>query len=138
MRRQQGFTLIEMIVATMLLVLGAVAALACYSTGLRATRAAEDYTMARLLAQQKLSELEAADPARLLQAGAAQQGVFGPQAPDFRWQARILKTDIPRLYRAQLTLFWGEPGRERRAEFETFLLSARSQNDEKSAGNSRE
>ncbi len=58
-KRQAGFTLIEMVVATVLLVLGVVAALACISSATRSTSISSEYTTAALLAQQKIAEVEA-------------------------------------------------------------------------------
>jgi len=117
--RSKGFTLVEMIVATMLLALGVVGALACFSTGLRATSVAKEYTTIGLLARQKLAELETA---REITEG-GEQGDFSPQAPDYRWQVRIQRTRMSDLYRVHLTILWGVPGNERRAEFEMLLLS---------------
>src|SRR5688572_10697504 len=82
-RRRRGFTLIEMIVATMLLALAVVGALVAYHSATLSAAHSERMHTVSLLAQRRLTELE-------LQAdtlsGGEQQGDFAPEYPEYAWQ----------------------------------------------------
>lgn len=58
---QAGFTLVEVLVALMVLSIAVVAALQLFGGGLRLARAAVDHQEATLLASEKLSELALED-----------------------------------------------------------------------------
>jgi prepilin-type N-terminal cleavage/methylation domain-containing protein len=58
---QRGFTLIEVIVAVLVLAVGISAIVAVFPTSLRAARDAEDITRATLLAQRKAEEIRRDD-----------------------------------------------------------------------------
>jgi len=100
-RGQRGFTLVEMIVAALLLAVGGVAALACMSAATRSLAAAQTITTAALLAQQKISEMEA-DPTQLTSGD--QQGDFSPDHPDYIWQATVEPTDLATVEKLTLTV----------------------------------
>ncbi|MGC8666734.1 MAG: type IV pilus modification PilV family protein [Chthonomonadales bacterium] len=100
-RHREGFTLVEMIVAALLLVLGGVAALTCISAATRSMAAAQTITTAALLAQQKISEMEA-DPTQLMSGD--QQGDFSPDHPDYTWQTTVEPTDLAAVEKVTLTV----------------------------------
>ncbi len=90
-RRDRGFTLIEVIVATVLLALGLIGALMAFSLAARATGAARTDTLVPLLAEQKLSGVKAL-PRDELQAG-TYEGDFGDEHPGYRWTMTIQPED---------------------------------------------
>jgi general secretion pathway protein I len=89
--RDEGFTLLEVLVALVVLATTVVAVLQLFGGGLRLARAAGDHADAALLASAKLAELE---PGPLTEG--AIEGVEGP----YRWIRRV--TLDPSLLPAQL------------------------------------
>jgi general secretion pathway protein I len=118
-RSAHGFTLIEMIVATFLLAIGAVAALACISSATRTAGIAREYTQAALLAQQKFAEIEA-QPDTL--SGGDQTGEFGDEYPGYSWQQTTETTSFSSLVRVTLTIEWQSGARRRSAQFATYEM----------------
>jgi general secretion pathway protein I len=77
---ERGFTLIEVLVALLVLATTVVAALQLLGGGLRLARAAGDHTGAALLASAVLAELEP---------GPLQEGTTEGDSPPYRWTRRI-------------------------------------------------
>ncbi len=111
-RRDEGFTLIEVLVALVVLATTVVAVLQLFGGGLRLARTAGDQADAALLASAKLAEL---DPGPLSEGSAA--GSEGP----YRWTRRItldpsllpVEPDTPealtvRLARVNVEVQWGQ------------------------------
>ena len=119
-RRQAGFTLIEMVVAIVLLALGVVGALACISSATRSTSISSEYTTAALLAQQKLAEVEA-QPEQIQ--GGEQSGDFGEEYPTFSWRQNTESSSIASLMRVTLSIEWKSGAIPRQAQFVTYLLT---------------
>lgn len=122
--KSRGFTLVEMIVATMLLVIGVAAALAAISSATSSTGIADEYTTAALLAQQRLAEI-ALQPDNL--SGGGGQGDFGDAYPGFHWQQTNEPTDIANLVRVTLTIQWRSGLMQRSASFTTYELVPQQQ-----------
>lgn len=106
-----------MIVATLLLAIGVVAALIAISAATRATAAANDYTTATLLAQQRFAEI-AAQPDQLT--GGQQEGDFGADYPGFAWQQSVEPAGVAGLVRVTLIIEWGSGLTRRSASFVTY------------------
>ena len=104
--RRRGFTLVEMIVATILLAVGVFGALGAFSAALQATTASNRIHTAALLAQRRLTEIELQPDAI---AGGDQQGDFGEEYPGFRWLESVEPTDYPDLFKITLRVQWGSP-----------------------------
>jgi type II secretion system protein I len=115
----RGFTLVEMVVATVLLALGVVGALACISSATRSTSISSEYTTAALLAQQKLAELEA-QPDQIQ--GGEQSGDFGEEHPTFSWRQQVDSTSITSLMRVTLHIEWKSGSLPRSAQFASYVL----------------
>ena len=111
-RRDQGFTLLEVLVALVVLSTTVVAALQLFGGGLRLARTAGDHADAALLASAKLAELE---PGSLKEG--AEEGTEGP----YRWTRRVtlapsllpVAPDSPeaviiRLARVNVEVRWGQ------------------------------
>jgi len=114
----RGFTLMEMVVATIVLFIGGVAALSCMGLATRATGSARDYQTAAILAQDRLAQmgLSASD----LTAG-EEEGTFGDEHPGFAWRQSIEATDVGGLFRVTLTVSWPVGSRRRSVDFVTYL-----------------
>jgi general secretion pathway protein I len=112
---ERGFTLLEVLVALVVLATTVVAVLQLFGGGLRLARAAGDHADAALLASAKLAELE---PGPLIEG--ATEGTDGP----YRWTRRVtlepallpLEADAAetlriRLARVKVEVRWGQSRR---------------------------
>ena len=114
--KQQAFTLVEMIVATLLLAIGIVACLGAIGVSTRVAGVANEYTTATLLADRHFSELNS-DP-NLLTTG-EQSGNFDGY-PSFQWHQSIDQSDITGLLRVSITIEWSDGISSRSAVFTTY------------------
>jgi len=85
LRFRKGFTLVELVVAFLILVIGVTAILELVSQSALNARYAKDKTTATVLAQQKLEELLA----QIDLVPGETEGDFGDAYPQFRWRAQI-------------------------------------------------
>lgn len=110
-RRDGGFTLLEVLVALIVLSVAVVAALQLFGGGLRLARASADHLDATLVAAAKLSELTL----ELLEEGIT-EGTEG----EYRWTRRVTlapellpeepdgsKSNVVRLARVSVEVRWG-------------------------------
>ncbi|MFN3651207.1 MAG: prepilin-type N-terminal cleavage/methylation domain-containing protein [Armatimonadota bacterium] len=118
MKSRRGASLVEAMVAVVLLAVGISASVACIGTATEASGRSEEYTAVQLLAREKLSELEL----QPVQVG-PQQGDFGEQRPGYRWETLTEETETPGLNRVRLRILWGDPERPKQEEFLTFTRS---------------
>lgn len=111
-KQDEGFTLLEVLVALVVLATTVVAVLQLFGGGLRLARAAGDHANAALLASAKLADLE---PGPLTEGST--EGTDGP----FRWTRRVtldpallpVEPDTPeamliRLARVSVEVQWGQ------------------------------
>lgn len=117
-----GFTLVEAMIAAVLIVIGIVGALGAISAGLRAQAAGQFYYTASMLAEQKMADLESQSK---LKAG-EEQGDFAPDHPDYTWSVAV--SEGPEgLWQVRLTVSEVVAGKQgRSAEIETYLLRRES------------
>jgi general secretion pathway protein I len=113
-RRDEGFTLIEVLVALVILTLSFAAVMGLLSSGMMSVERAEDQRLAILVAQSTLDRVEAERP---LQSGQR----AGPMEDRFRWRVLIepyreIGLD-PKLavrpYQLTVTVTWGAMDHER-------------------------
>jgi general secretion pathway protein I len=131
MKRRRGFTLIEMIVATMLLALAVVGALVAYNSATQSASHSERLHTVSLLAQRRLTELELQSDSLT---GGEQQGDFAPEYPEYRWQQVVEPTEYQNLYRVALTVRWGTPTTPRERTFVTYIRSDQNQGPQAATG----
>ncbi|WP_210244164.1 type IV pilus modification PilV family protein [Arenimonas fontis] len=133
MRRQRGFTLLEVVLAFVLLAVSLGILTAILGGGLAQVRQAGDLSEATLHAQSLLGQLGVLEPI----APGRSSGVFAEGR--YRWQLDIAETDdpspppelplppaeepevlaAPRLYRVRLVVGWGEGDYAREIAFTT-------------------
>ena len=126
-RAQGGFTLLEVLVAFLLLAVVGGALMELFQGGLRRLAITDEYARAGLLARSKLAELEAL---RLLEPG-DREGRFDEE---FRYRLTLTpyagEADSPlppsRVLplRATLAVLWGEPPDDHQLTVETLLLTS--------------
>lgn len=115
-RLQRGFTLVEMIVATLLLAIGVAACMAAISASTRTSGVASEYSTAALLGDRHFSELMS-DPNG--PTTGEQSGDFSDH-PEFHWRQSIDQSDITGLLRISLTIEWQNGTGVRSAQFVTY------------------
>ena len=116
-RRRSGFTLIEMIVAAILLFVGVVAALEGIAASTRSAGMANELTVATLLAQKHFAEMEV-DTSQL--SGGAQNGDFTDEYAGYHWDQNVETTDFTNLVKVTLTISWSSGAMPRSAQFVTY------------------
>lgn len=112
--RQEGFTLLEVMVAVAIIAIALTALLGSHSQSVSLAGEAKFYTTASLLAQQKMAELELAGFDDLVN----DRGDFGEEFPGYRWEVKIDNADFEgfteiarHIKQIDLALYWGESSR---------------------------
>ena len=116
--RRSGFTLVEMVIATSLLAIAVVTAVACISTATQASAKAEQLQVAGLLLNRLAGETKNA-----LSAGDS-QGDFGEGFSNYKWTRHLENEGVDGLYKCTWTILWGDPPKELRA-LSTFVRDER-------------
>jgi type II secretion system protein I len=115
--QQPGFTLIEVLVATVVLAIGISAGVRAMGAMVRASAAAADRQTAVRLAGERLARLEGVDG---VSTGDA-QGDFESE-PRFHWQQRVATAAETGVLEATVTITWNEASAERRYAVTTYVL----------------
>ena len=129
MRKQnQGMTLIEVLVAFIVLSLTMAVIMQIFSGGMRNARLAESYSRAVFLAESKMAAVGLERPLALGEESGQVDG-------DMQWRVSITPAEedpatntqlMPvRLYRVRVTASWGEDGRARQVELASLRLGPR-------------
>jgi general secretion pathway protein I len=119
-RGTRGFTLIEVLVATVILAIGLLAALTAFSMAARASGASRNDTVVPLLAEEKFAEVQTT-PRDQLVAGDS-SGNFGDEYPDYSWDMRIAQPDELHRVSVDLVIHARQSGRTRDARFSTIIF----------------
>ncbi|MGD2127458.1 MAG: prepilin-type N-terminal cleavage/methylation domain-containing protein [Desulfobacteraceae bacterium] len=106
-----GFTLLEVMVAITLIAIALMAVLGSQSQSVSLAGEARFYTTAALLAQTKMAEIESQDPEDLT----ADSGDFDEDFPGYTWKLAVSNVMLDRpenvsdhLKQVDLTIAWGE------------------------------
>lgn len=91
-RRNDGWVLVETLVALVLLSVGVLAINRALREALQTRALARDYTTARFLLEEKMGELEMQP---VLNEGASGSGRFGDEHPRFSYSWSVAKVDMP-------------------------------------------
>jgi general secretion pathway protein I len=133
-RPSKGFTLIETLVAMMLLAISLVVIFQLFSGGLRSGKMSDDYTRAIFYAREKMEEYLLADD--------FQEGIFeGTFDENYRWLADIKlvksedenedeeKPSLIDLFNVDVQVFWPVGGREKKFQISTLKITEKKTDD---------
>jgi prepilin-type N-terminal cleavage/methylation domain-containing protein len=115
--RRQGFTLVEVLVATVILATGLLGALTAFSMATRVSAVSNHDTLLVYLAEEKLTEIQLLGREGLPARGA--RGDFGPAHPEYEWQLLVDNPDKRNVVRVDLAISFPEAGRIREVLFST-------------------
>jgi len=120
-RSRPGFTLIEMIIAAILLVIGVAGALGAIGASTRTASYASQIQTAALLAQRQLAET--ASQPDSLSSGGDQEGSFDEPYSSYHWKQSVESTDYTKLFKVTVTVTWGSGANPSQREITTYLRS---------------
>lgn len=134
---QRGFTLLEVLVATVIMAIAVTGLLSALSTSLGSASRLTDYDRAALLGRQKMDELLIGNKLPKL---TPFDGTWGPEvAGDLEagWRARISPFEMPStrgpgtpyLERVELDIWWMAAGKRRTLSLEGFRRSVMTPED---------
>jgi len=124
-RRDQGFTLIEVIIALAILGIGLTVIIQLFSGGLRLAKISEEYTRAMNLGRMKMEEITYQPK---LEEGTS-EGEFDDT---FHWQVQIKKKDLlpvekdsdfkppVELFQVRVNILWKSGSKEKSATLESY------------------
>jgi len=117
---REGFTLVEVLVATVVVALGLVAALTAFSTANRVRAISSNDTVVAFLAQQKLAEIQLLGREQL--PVGTEQGDFGPQFPEYVWNLTVHEPNSVNVVPVDLMISTVAAGRKRETRFTTTIF----------------
>jgi len=133
----KGFTLLEIIFALAILVIGIVGVLSLFPVGLKASKRGGDFTMAAILAQRQMENIKTAgwsvynsqDGWYNWDSPNAQPSYPGESTfldnPNFSWVAQVadLSPAVANLRQVTLSIYWLDGGSSRQEDFVTYLAN---------------
>ena len=113
-RQTSGFTLVEVLVAGVVLALSAAVLGTTISQGMHSLALARDYQQAAELLDETLTKIDIVGPARLLYEGPLEDFFDSPH-DGFAWQANIEQRTEGYLYEVTVSILWTTPAGEQRS-----------------------
>lgn len=117
-RRPRGFTLLEVLVALVVLAVALTALLSAQALAVRLRSQAAEITFATFLAQSRLTDIELGEFPDV----GTREGDFGDAYPGYRWQVAVGETPFPKVREVRLAVLWRSGPREERLELTHFLV----------------
>lgn len=128
----KGFTLLEILIALAILVVGVAAVVNMFPVGLHASKRAVNFTSVTILAQQKMAELMYVgyDNVNRLHGnlgtiptnmGTGTKESFPSPDEEYEWHIDLADADITNLAKATLWIYWTDRGVGREQGFVTYV-----------------
>ena len=117
-RHQNGFTLLEVMIALVIIATVLVALLGLQSRTINLSDRQQKVTQATMLAQEQMSEIELAGE----NSGRDDDGKFEEPFENYRWQTRFEPTPLAAVSMVTVTVAWGEPGSNEDVALTSFLF----------------
>ena len=117
----RGFTLLEVMIALAIVGIALVSLLSLANRSIAVNTRLQKITQATLLAQQKMSEIEAAAS----QSGAGtteQNGTFDSPFDGYRWEVAYHDTPLQSVQEVVVTVLWGERQKNEMVDLTSFLF----------------
>jgi len=115
--KRNSFSLIEILIALAVMLVGIVGVMSLFPVGLRASKVAENYTLAGILAQQAI------DNSRLTAYGSLADSAdnsFASPDDDFSWDLDEEDAAVSNLKEITITIKWPDLGATRSEDFVTY------------------
>ncbi|HEV2472015.1 MAG TPA: type II secretion system protein, partial [Chthonomonadales bacterium] len=128
---RSGFSLVEMVVASLLLAIAVAGALEAFSAATRAEDAGSRLQTAAMLANRRIAELEL-HPQELTPG--TEHGSFGAEFPQYQWDQQVASTDYDGLLKVRVRVTWGA-GQGSARLVTTYLQSSTGQSGQNSSTN---
>ena len=127
-----GFTLLEILIALAILMIGVASVVNMFPVGLHASKRAVDFTSVSILAQQKMAELMYVgydNVSRLhsnlgtipTNMGTGTEEPFPSPDEEYKWHLDLADTDITNLAKATLWIYWNDRGEQTSEKFITYI-----------------
>lgn len=107
--RSDGFTLVEVLCALVILTSAIILIAQGFSTGIRGTELAQRTTIAEMLAEDIIGRLEAGEIA----VNKDSEGDFAPDFERYSWSTTSTTAGLPGLYQIMLRITWTDRGEPR-------------------------
>ncbi len=118
MRDKKGFMLLELMVSMAILSTGLLAVTRSFISSLGASDYSRQYTLACILTEEKLNELEQSTD--LFEE--TEHGSFEEPYSKFSWKSEIKQSSNESLKHVTVTTFWKDKGKQKKVRLSTLLL----------------
>ncbi len=116
LKKQNGFTLLEIVVALAISAIALPMLLKAFSDGTKRYSLIENRTTAIYLLRLKMAEIEMNGYSAL----ASEEGDFGADSR-FKWASEVVNTDIDGLKEVTVIISWQERGQEKSIQLSTYM-----------------
>lgn len=121
-RSNSGFTLLEVMIALAIVGTALVTCLGLTNSCLRSHEQVQRITTATMLAQHKMSELEAAARRKELDS-VATQGQWSQPYNQYHWEITYFDTPVKGVQRVNVAIVWGKKQRNEEVSIDSFLFN---------------